>query len=106
MKLKVFAIGLAAAIMAANAAAGNTMLLNHKTVECTSCHDKEHQVSAPNSQSCILCHGEMGKIKLPPNEFKKDAHRSPHYADLVECTTCHSVHKESRSLCLDCHVIK
>ena len=48
----------------------------------------------------------MDKIKLSPNKFEKDAHHSPHYADLLECTTCHAEHRASKNLCADCHILK
>ena len=85
----------------------NPARLVHKTLDCATCHTgQEKQVTPPMSQTCIKCHGSMESIKLPANAFKKDAHRSPHYADLVECTVCHAEHKQSQSLCSDCHIIK
>ena len=81
----------------------------HKTVECSECHDKIPKANVPQkvqNAKCEACHGPMDKIKLPPNKFEKDAHHSPHYADLLECTTCHAEHRASKNLCADCHILK
>lgn len=78
----------------------------HKAVECASCHKGTPAAGNASVDGCIQCHGGMSTITLPPNKFGKDAHHSPHYADLVACTECHSEHGQSKSLCEDCHVTK
>ena len=89
--------------------AGETARLHHPQTECSACHDAVPQrggeVVVPNAK-CEACHGPMDKMQLPPNRFHKDAHHSPHYADLLECTLCHAEHKQKESLCADCHVVK
>lgn len=81
----------------------------HKGAECSACHDTMPKSGIPQKMpnaKCEACHGPMDKIKLPPNKFEKDAHHSPHYADLLECTTCHAEHRASKNLCADCHILK
>lgn len=79
---------------------------HHRETACTSCHEGVPAKGTVKNEACSGCHGGMSDIRLPPNRFGKDAHHSPHYADLMECVVCHSEHGTSRSLCEDCHVTK
>lgn len=72
--------------------------------ECSTCHGTAIPTTRPDDKTCIACHGTMDKIPTKPNKFEKFPHASAHYGDTLDCTTCHSEHKESRALCNDCHV--
>lgn len=107
--LKVLGLGLLAAlsmVCTTADAAPSAAMQKHKGVECSVCHTATPSAANVKTEACVTCHGGMSDIKLPPNPFGKDAHRSPHYADLVACTECHKEHRESRSLCEDCHRTK
>ena len=78
----------------------------HASAACSVCHAGSPNANTVNQNACIQCHGNMSQIQLPPNKFGKDAHHSPHYADLVACTECHREHGKSRSLCEDCHITR
>lgn len=73
---------------------------------CQMCHGVKLPTERPSDKACIQCHGTMDKIPTKPNRFDKFPHASAHYGNTLDCTTCHSEHKESRALCNDCHVVK
>ncbi len=72
---------------------------------CETCHGVALPTERPSDKSCKGCHGTMDKIQTKPNKFNKFPHASQHYGNTLDCTTCHSEHKKSRSLCNDCHVV-
>lgn len=76
-------------------------------MQCETCHGAAVPTERPaTSAGCIKCHGTMDKIPTKPNKFDKKPHASDHYGATLDCSTCHSEHKESRALCNDCHVVE
>lgn len=73
--------------------------------DCQTCHVDQKAFTAPDQETCIVCHGEMSEIKTELNKDNKYPHQSPHYGDLVSCSSCHSEHGESKAICNDCHIV-
>lgn len=110
--LKMFAVWTSLSVVAllstGTQAASLPDRLVHPALGCVACHGNTtpQPGSKVETTTCVGCHGEMSKLPSVSNAFGRDAHHSPHYADLMDCTTCHAEHKASRSLCADCHVTK
>lgn len=85
------------------------MPMKHKMasqMQCSVCHGTQTNFTKPKSDSCIACHGPMGKIQTKKNTKDKYPHQSAHYGDTVECSVCHAEHKPSKDLCSNCHKVE
>lgn len=99
----------AAAVMliSFSASAANTMKPHHEdALDCRTCHTTKGKFQRPEAETCIECHGGMSEIPTKPNRWDKNPHNSHHYEDLLECTACHSEHKPSEAICVECHVVE
>jgi hypothetical protein len=85
-----------AAIVAASAATGQTLLDIHKNagVPCTACHSEEPAAVPPPNDICVACHGTMLESEDAGEASRPDPHLSLQLQpeETPPCTTCHSVH--------------
>lgn len=88
------------------AAPSVTHKTHHKDLACVECHAAPEGKAPPASDACRTCHGPMRDLIKKTAAFKRNPHRSPHWADTVPCYTCHKEHKASELLCATeyCHV--
>lgn len=101
----------AIAVFAAAPSAGVPIKPHHanamgSSLECKTCHEVAVPTQAPTDKACIACHGPIGSIPTKENADHKYPHQSPHYGDLVSCTSCHAEHRPSKAICTDCHIAR
>lgn len=96
------------ALLSCGAGAANTPKTHHAEMDltCRDCHVAKGKFQRPETETCIDCHGGMSEIPTEPNRWDKNPHNSHHYEDLLECTACHSEHKASEAICVECHVVE
>ena len=79
---------------------------DHK-VTCKGCHEEKDQekiVVDDNetvvNRTCVDCHGSLEEMAK-----ESKAHLTPHrsHLGLINCTSCHSGHSQSKTYCNNCH---
>lgn len=70
-------------------------------VECSSCHGKDKKDIITRA-SCLSCHNSDEEIGALTSDMHLNPHLSPHFLEL-ECTSCHTGHKELNNFCQQCH---
>ena len=78
-----------------------------KKVTCKGCHEEKDQekiVVDDNetvvNATCVECHGTLAEMAK-----EKKEHLTPHqsHLGLMNCTSCHSGHSQSKTYCNNCH---
>ncbi len=71
-------------------------------LDCTSCHgpDGKGEVTMEN---CTSCHQLDALVSQTKDVKPTNPHVSPHYANELDCLSCHFGHAEGENFCNQCH---
>lgn len=74
--------------------------------DCATCHGEgsKDTYSDLSTKDCMDCHKDYKSLAERTEDLGYDdnIHASPHYPDM-DCTLCHSSHKETTNYCVMCH---
>ncbi|PMG49555.1 flavocytochrome c [Shewanella sp. 10N.286.52.B9] len=107
MKLTKLNIILASTLfLSAGTASAQGLVTKHKDfTSCQTCHREDMKIDDAltlENAACIDCHGGYEELALKESHGV-DPHNSHIDLGTLNCTTCHSGHKESSLMCNSCH---
>lgn len=73
----------------------------HADLTCDTCHDEKPESKTPPVAKCFDCHESYDAVAELTAKFDNNPHDS--HKGEPDCSTCHSMHAESRLSCNDCH---
>ena len=73
----------------------------HADLECADCHIEKPESEAPDMDTCFECHESYDAVAELTSKLYNNPHDS--HKGEPECSTCHSMHGQSRLSCNDCH---
>lgn len=75
-----------------------------KGISCTMCHGPDQKnLQEPTTQTCTTCHNVKALVEKTKEVKPTNPHVSPHYADELDCNSCHLGHMQSENFCNQCH---
>lgn len=86
---------------------GSSTYLDHshalKKLHCRDCHGVAIPREGLSSKQCLKCHGSYEQLLA--KEGSHGEATAPHFGEkkILDCSDCHSVHKESIPVCRQCH---